>query len=141
MFTYILTFCTLVSLYGLYIYYLKPRIREYSRVVNDPNIHTYLMTINKCAKFDQRGAEKVHKYCKRFFVTLSESYVNEKKLEKLIHTKGKIMKYIHNMKFRIHNDANLVHEFETACDNIDNILENYISEAHNIHKRSYLKLI
>lgn len=140
MFNYFLLLCVIVGLYGLYIY-LKPRLREYTRVVNDPNIHSYLIVVNKCAQFDPRGAEKVNRYCKKFFVTLSESYIHEDKLNKLISVKKKIMKYIHNMKFRIHNDANLVHEFETAVENIDNILDNYITEAFNLHKKSYLKLI
>lgn len=141
MYTYLYIVIALIVLYGVYTYYISPRVNEFTKAVSDPQIHTYLIVINKCSKFDPRGAEKIDQYTKKFFRTLSESYVDQNKLSKLMFCKRKLMKYIHNMKFRIHNDANLIHEFETATENIESIIDNYITQAYEFNKKSYLKLI
>jgi hypothetical protein len=130
-----------VGIFGMYRMYVSPRMTKYRKVSTDTSIKEYLLVIKKCSEFDNRGGDKIQYYVRKFYITLSEVYVKSEKLPKLVVYKQKVMKYIHNMKFRIHNDANLIHEFDTATDNINNILDNYITEAYNFHKKKYTQLI
>jgi len=141
MYNYLIIFLLLISLYGFYTFYVSPRVNTYTKAVSDPNIYNYLIVIHKCKTFDERGAYKIDLYTRKFFLVLSECYVNDKKLPKLLDIKKRLMRYVHNMKFRIHNDANLIHEFESSTENINQILDNYITQAYEFNKQSYLKLI
>lgn len=127
----------IIVLFFAYRYFAIPFFESTKTYQTDQNLQKHLDIIYSCEKFYPNGLIKVKEYVRKFFVCYSESFLVSSKLSKLKLYKDKCMKYIYNIKHRLHNDSKLDHKYDTATENINNILENYIYAAYNRNNQFY----
>tara|TARA_B110000977_G_C10720738_1_gene355097 strand:+ start:194 stop:553 length:360 start_codon:yes stop_codon:yes gene_type:complete len=116
---------------------MSPVIQMKRSFTNEPQLQLYLKAVYDCEQYDSNGVYKIKYYMKNFFMNYASTYAQKEKLPKLMKRKKKIMKYLHNVKFRLPNDVELSHRYDESVLNIENILDNHIFKAYKYHNESY----
>ena len=133
-------FIAIVVIFG-YLSYIQPWLSSLKSITNDDSLNKQLATVAFCEQFDPRSFSKASAVLKGFMMTYSNTFHEpDQVLEKLTRQKKKIMHYLLRIPLRLHNDAKLEYKLENAIHKIDEILENYVTEAHDRHSKYYFSI-